>query len=259
MLNICLNKTIIINKKFIKKGDIMKKYLDCPFCKKTFPITDDTFKDYNPSFESINWKSYKNYDDENNKFYPTLGLSGLILNFYKCPACDQVTIDIFGKGSQFPDGFRRRFYPASNAKQFPDYVPSVILDDYEEAYEILDLSPKASATLSRRCIQGMIRDRWKVEKRTLFEEIDAIKEKIDSKTWEAINAVRQIGNIGAHMEKDINLIVEIDPYEAEQLIILVELLIKDWYIDVYEREKLLEQIVSMNKVKQKERRKSDKE
>jgi hypothetical protein len=48
--------------------------------------------------------------------------------------------------------------PSSSAKTFPNYVPKVILDDYNEACLIRDLSPKASATLSRRCLQGMIRD-----------------------------------------------------------------------------------------------------
>ena len=31
-----------------------------------------------------------------------------------------------------------------------------LMDDYEEACAIVNLSPKASATLSRRCLQGMI-------------------------------------------------------------------------------------------------------
>ena len=39
---------------------------------------------------------------------------------------------------------------------------------------------------------------------------------------------------------------------------LVEILIKNWYIDVYERGQLLEQIISMNKIRQEERRELDK-
>ncbi len=46
------------------------------------------------------------------------------------------------------------------AKNYPSYIPSPIMDDYREACAIADLSPKASATLSRRCLQGMIRDFW---------------------------------------------------------------------------------------------------
>ena len=72
---------------------------------------------------------------------------------------------------------------------------------------IRDLSPKASATLARRALQGMIRDYWKVSKGRLIDEIDAIKEKVDPITWKAIDAIRRIGNIGAHMEKDINVII----------------------------------------------------
>jgi len=37
------------------------------------------------------------------------------------------------------------------------------------------------------------------------------------------------------MEKDINIIVDVDPDEAAQLIGLIEILMKDWYITRYER------------------------
>lgn len=92
--------------------------------------------------------------------------------------------------------------PAADMQTFPDYVPSAILDDYREACLIRDLSPKASATLARRCLQGMIRDFWKVKAGRLVDEIDAIKDQVDPATWKAIDAVRRIGNIGAHMEAD---------------------------------------------------------
>ena len=43
--------------------------------------------------------------------------------------------------------------------------------------------------------------------------------------------MRKIGNIGAHMEKDINLIVDIEEGEAQALIELIELLFEEWYIE----------------------------
>jgi hypothetical protein len=46
--------------------------------------------------------------------------------------------------------------PPSSAKVFPEYVPEPIRDDYTEACAIRDLSPKASATLSRRCLQARL-------------------------------------------------------------------------------------------------------
>lgn len=123
-----------------------------------------------------------------------------------------------------------RLMPRGNAKNFPDYVPAVIIEDYREASEILQLSPKASATLSRRCLQGILRDFWKVKPGNLINEIDQIQDKIDPVTWEAIDSVRRIGNIGAHMEKSIDTIVEVDAGEAEVLVELIETLIAEWYI-----------------------------
>jgi hypothetical protein len=139
--------------------------------------------------------------------------------------------------------------PPSTAKVFPDYVPQPIRDDYVEACKIKDLSPKASATLSRRCLQGMIRDFWGINKARLVDEIDAIRDKVDTDTWAAIDAVRKIGNIGAHMEKDINVMVDVDPEEAQLLIGLIELLIKDWYITRYQRKERLRAIVQVRETK----------
>jgi len=143
--------------------------------------------------------------------------------------------------------------PPSNAKVFPDYIPKQILGDYKEACLIKDLSPKASATLARRCIQGIIRDYWSVKPKRLIDEIEAIKDKVDPLTWSAIDTVRKVGNIGAHMEKDIDLIVDVEPNEASLLINLIETLLNDWYVAREERKKRLELIVSMGIDKQIER------
>jgi hypothetical protein len=84
--------------------------------------------------------------------------------------------------------------PAARTKILPDYVPAPIVADYKEACLIADLSPKASATLSRRF--------WGINKPKLVQEIDAIKDKVDDLAWNAIDGLRKMGNIGAHMEKD---------------------------------------------------------
>ena len=119
----------------------------------------------------------------------------------------------------------------------------------------MTLSPKASATLSRRCLQGMIRDFWKIKKSNLFEEINALKDKIPADLWKSIDSLRQLGNIGAHMEKDTNTIIDIDPNEAESLVKLIELLMKEWYINREERKELFSNIINTNQSKQSERKK----
>ena len=142
--------------------------------------------------------------------------------------------------------------PQSSAKPLPDYIFTAIKEDYEEA--CLNLSPKASATLARRCLQGMIRDFWKVKPQNLFQEIESIKDKVEPDTWEAIDVVRKVGNIGAHMEKDINQIVEVDENEAGLLIGLIEMLIEEWYIIRYERQQRLAQIKQLGQDKDVQRK-----
>ena len=167
-----------------------------------------------------------------------------------CPndECQEYTIEGVLSGANEQTWLLR---PNSLAKQFPTYIPKAIIADYEEACLIKDLSPKASATLSRRCLQGAIRDFWSIKKGRLIDEINAIQDKIDPMTWEAINSVRNIGNIGAHMEKDINLIIDVEPKEAQLLINLIEFLIKDWYISKHERQKNSKEIINVaNKKKE---------
>lgn len=135
--------------------------------------------------------------------------------------------------------------PQSSAKPIPKYVPSAIIADYNEACLIRDLSPKASATLARRCLQGMIRDYWGISKSRLVDEIKALEDKVDGSTWAAIDAVRNIGNIGAHMEKDINVIVDVDPEEAQLLIGLIEMLIKEWYVARHDRDERMKQLIAL--------------
>ncbi len=132
-----------------------------------------------------------------------------------------------------------RIRPESSHKLQPDFIPTPIIQDYIEASRIRDLSPKASATLARRCIQGMIRDFCKISKNKLIDEIIELAKRlqdgtapagVNSESVEAIDHVRSIGNIGAHMEKDIDVIVDVDPGEAQALLDLIEMLFEEWYV-----------------------------
>lgn len=145
--------------------------------------------------------------------------------------------------------------PLSKAKPLPDYIPKAVIADYEEACLIKDLSPKSSATLARRCLQGILRDFWNVKPARLVDEIKSIQDKVDPITWQAIDAIRNVGNIGAHMEKDINVIVDVEPEEAQLLIGLLEHLIKEWYVNRHERQKQMEALIGLADQKQADRKK----
>lgn len=148
---------------------------------------------------------------------------------------------------------RWELLPSSSAKPQPDYIPAQIISDYQEACAILKLSPKASATISRRCLQGMVRDVFKAEGKSLWAELESVKEKMDETTWSAIQAYREVGNIGAHMEKDVNVIIEVDEGEAELLINLTEQLFKDWYVARHERQIRLERAIELTSRKRAEK------
>ena len=67
----------------------------------------------------------------------------------------------------------------------------------------------------------------------------------------------RIGNIGAHMENDINTIVDIDPDEANKLIKLIELLIEQWYINRHNQEQLYSDIINIDEQNNKQRKKNE--
>lgn len=216
----------------------------CPYCDKTMSLHRETYAEQNCSFHSATGVYGGKYEE-----------STVRVIFMKCPSCKGYTIATIGIGEDVKE-HSSRLMPASLARQFPDYIPDCIRTDYKEAYAISDLSPKASATLSRRCLQGMIRDFWGISKSRLIDEIDALHDKIPAAQWKVIDGVRRIGNIGAHMEKDINSIIDIEPDEAQKLLKLIEHLLEQWYINRHEQEKLYADIIGIDKEKQVERKKS---
>ena len=219
---------------------------NCPFCGITLPVTDDTHQVNYPSFSNGTGHGYSI-----NGAYTTNDC--ISIDMYKCPECKNISVIASSLGKGFKKPFRVLVNPTSSAKQYPDYIPKAIRDDYEEAYSLVNLSPKASATLSRRCLQGMIRDFWNIKKSKLADAINELQNKVTSSQWKAIDSVRKIGNIGAHMESDINTIVEVDSGEAEKLLKLIELLIDKWYITRHDEEQLFLEIsnIADNKMSQK--------
>lgn len=179
----------------------------------------------------------------------------LEIRIYKChnDKCNQETIIAQGR-----DGYMNNtqcfIHPKAIYRHFPDYVPQAIRDDYEEACCILDDSPKAAATLARRCLQGMIHDFWGIHEKNLNAEITALQDKIPFAQWQAIDALRKIGNIGAHMEKDTQLIIDVEPDEAAKLLQLIELLIDKWYIARHDEEELYKAITEAGNTKAKARK-----
>lgn len=205
--------------------------LKCPFCGQIMSINSDTHIEHIISFT----KRYASH----------LGFPmSLIIHEYRCPneACEKRTLVAKGVAEYDFAGFNEMIWPRFQCEHFPDFVPETIRKDYEEACAVRSLSPKASATLSRRCLQGMIRDFWGINKRTLYDEINALSGKVDQTLIDALLSMKSIGNIGAHPEPDVNLMVDVDPDEAESLIQLIEILVAEWYIARDTRSKAIQKV-----------------
>jgi len=120
----------------------------CPYCNQNATITGNNVHENS----TVLTKENKEGDKELYSF------------FVVCPNedCNKYTLSILLFNSIYSDTTGKRktgemtqrwdLIPPSNAKVFPDYIPKPVITDYEEACAILNDSPKASATLARRCL-----------------------------------------------------------------------------------------------------------
>ena len=135
------------------------------------------------------------------------------------------------------DGIKDRFRVkpiTSSRTPVPPEVEKPYSDDYSEACLILTFSPKASAALSRRCLQSILRDKAKVKKGDLANEIQQVitTNALPSHLAESIDAIRNIGNFAAHPLKSTSTgeIVEVEFGEAEWLLDVLEALFDFYFV-----------------------------
>ncbi len=120
------------------------------------------------------------------------------------------------------------------AIRLPREVPDAFAQDYREACLVLNDSPKASAALSRRCLQHLLREVAHVKAGNLSDEIGQVCESgtLPSDLAGAIDAVRTLGNFAAHPTKNTNTgeIVGVEPEEAEWLLDTLEGLFDFYFV-----------------------------
>jgi hypothetical protein len=111
-------------------------------------------------------------------------------------------------------------------------VPERFSCDYMEACVVLADSPKASAALSRRCLQHLLREVSKVKPGNLSDEIDEVMKSLPSHLAKAIDAIRNIGNFAAHPMKSTNSgeIIDVELGEAEWLLDVLEGLFDFYFV-----------------------------
>lgn len=116
----------------------------------------------------------------------------------------------------------------------PEEVPKSIAEDYAEACLVLSDSRKASAAMSRRCLQHILRDAAKITPSDLAKEIQEVigRGNLPSYITEALDAVRHIGNFAAHPMKSTasGEILPVESGEAEWNLDVLESLFDFFYV-----------------------------
>jgi hypothetical protein len=156
---------------------------------------------------------------------------------YLCPGCKRLIFELVNYKSKANPGIPRDIIISVISRHFvrpkgiirsplPIEVPKEFAEDYNEACLVIYDSPKASAALSRRCLQKIIREKLGIKKKDLYSEIQEVIDNgmLPTDILQSIDAVRGIGNFAAHPIKSQSSgeIIDVEPHEAE------------WNLDVLE-------------------------
>src|SRR5690348_919628 len=141
----------------------------CPYCGHAQVLHRDRVDD---QWHHQNVKGWKHFG-----IHPIVSISAIVCANSECR---ELTLNaILGRSNLSRDDAVEGPYktwtllPPSSARPQPNYIPKAIRDNYYEACAICELSPEASATVIRRCLQGMIRDFCSISKKRLADEIAA--------------------------------------------------------------------------------------
>jgi len=116
----------------------------------------------------------------------------------------------------------------------PPEVPKEYIEDFKEACLVLADSPKASAALSRRCLQNLLVNIAHANGNDLSKQIDDVlaSKQLPSYLANDIDAVRAVGNFAAHPLKYQNtgVIVPVEPNEADWLLDVLDGLFDFYFV-----------------------------
>jgi len=147
------------------------------------------------------------------------------LSHQRCPECHESIIRL-ERTIPYQPTLSILAYPSSYSRPITPEVPDPFRQEFSEACKVLAESAKASAALSRRCLQAILKDKLGAMKKDLYDEIEEViaSGKLPSHIVEGLHAVRNIGNIAAHSMKSTTTgaIIDVAPGEA------------DWNLDVLE-------------------------
>lgn len=160
----------------------------------------------------------------------------------ECPSCHEAIVLItretldqaYPRSSKLDEKKVWQAYPQHSVREkaSPE-VPNDLSVDFNEACLVLEISPKSSAALSRRCLQNLLRLQGFTQK-DLAPAIEALLKagNLPSHLAQSVDSIRNIGNFSAHTMKDTNTgqILPVEPHEAEWNLDVLEGLFDFYYV-----------------------------
>jgi len=208
--------------------------VNCPYCGIAFSLDGVSVDHCFPRFEALRLHGSPSPRDPEDKMYS--------ITSHKCPECRKQVMWLNEIRTTEKDGIVDRevvqtilLYPKWPIKLLPLQVPDRFASDFREAHQTLAISSKASAALSRRCLQTLIQEQENIIEKTLQSEIDKLLKtnKLPRYLAEDLDSIRIIGNFAAHPIKDTNTgqIVDVEPGEAEWTLEVLEQLLLFYFVD----------------------------
>lgn len=203
--------------------------MKCPHC----------LKEFHHNFRTASL----NYGHKDQMFEPGHGFLGI--RFDRCPACKRSIVFLRTEQIMLNAGadirpFEYMVYPKSVSRTpLPPEVPDEFAEDYREASLVLSDSPKASAALSRRCLQNVLKVAGMTTKKDLVQQIEEVLPTLPPHLRDLIDAIRVVGNFAAHPTKSAHTgeIIDVEPGEAELLLDVLEMAFDFYFVQPAEAQR----------------------
>lgn len=161
---------------------------------------------------------------------------GYVIQHGFCPECRKLIVQLQHGvvTSGYDDSFwmtdveeENIIYPRHSAgRNLNQYVPEKYAQLFQESEEVNNISPRASATLSRYLLQMLLHEELQIQKKNLEEELTELERRgnIPTKLVTMLQVMRRVANFGAHPKKSTNSneIVEVEEGESTVMLDLLE-------------------------------------
>lgn len=162
----------------------------------------------------------------------------LMLSVAACPNCGKPIVralHLTCPGDNKPRPLDMTLWPDTADRPVPMDVEAEapgLAADFREGVAVLPKSKKASAALSRRCLQYVLTHKGGAKKRDLADQIDEVLPHLPTRLAENVDAIRNVGNFAAHPLKSTSSgqIVEVEDGEAEWLLDVLEDIFDHYYV-----------------------------